>query len=224
MKRFLDLIKKYEQYAVIILVLAVISAFIVVGGVIGSLLSTKPGTNDVLLNSDGYFSINMPGKYEKQTFTLGTADDPIFRKIYKYDNKDESDRQTFSVIENIYPATFSNEMVDNIFQNQTESGLIQNLLQDADSGSPKETIIEKVVSVYSGNPSIDITKEVDSTDIIVYTRYINIGHIIYGIEMTASYGGHSNDIDNFKIWTKNYFNKYADTFKILLDDQIKTGV
>ncbi len=168
--------------------------------------------HDVTLNGDGYFSINMPGNYKTETTTLGTADLPLFRKIYTYDNNAENNRIVFTVIEDNFPAQFSDKQIYDLFIQSPESELIQN--SGSNYTGPKEAIQEKTAGTYAGYPSIDVTIKVENTSVIGHVRYIKIGHIIYKINMSND-GCSGNEC-------KDFFNRYANTFKILLNDKLKT--
>jgi len=168
--------------------------------------------HDTKLNGDNYFSINMPGNYKKETSTLGTAEAPLFKRIYKYDNNSENNRLIFTVVEDNYPAAFSDETVNDLFLTSPESHLIQNY--DSASNGFKETIEEQTNSSYVGYPSIDVVKKVDNLNTKTYLRYIKVGHIIYEISLTGE--------DNYNNY-KDVFSKHANTFKILLNDQVKTN-
>ena len=167
--------------------------------------------HDFVLNGDGYFTIEMPGNYTVSSNTLGTADAPLFRKIYTYDNKSENNRLNFRVVEDNYPAAFSDKQINDLFLKSPESNLIQNY--GSNSNGFKETVEEEIIGTYAGYPSIDATKRTENINVMTYLRYVHIGHIIYEISMT----GDNYFNDNYK----DIFNRYANTFKILLNDQVK---
>lgn len=165
--------------------------------------------HDVILDGDNFFTIKMPGNFKEDTVTLGTADAPLFRKIYTYKTNSENENVIFRVTENRYPGIFTDEQVNDLFLKLPEGELIQNY--SSNSSDQKETIQEETNGTYSGYPSIDEVKKVNDLNIITFLRYIKVGHIIYEVSLTSD-----NDFFN-----KNTFSKYADSLKLLLNDQIK---
>jgi hypothetical protein len=166
--------------------------------------------HNTLLTSDNYFSINMPGDYTKTTKSYGEVD-PITKSIYEYDNESENNRLIFYVTETNYPELFSDKQINDLFLKSPENNLIQNF---STSSTDKETIKEKTNSTYLGYQSINVTKIANSAKITTYLRYIKVGHIIYEISLTGD--------DSFNNYPE-VFKRYADSFKILSDNNLKTA-